>query len=134
MIKLIIGEKGSGKTKQLVGMINESCKSTDGNVVCIEKGMNLTFDIDHKCRLIDMDEFSISGYDMLYGFIAGVLASNFDIQKLYIDGILQIGGHDLEGLGDLLGELNILASDDTELIITVSSNEAALPASVKQHI
>lgn len=134
MIKLIIGEKGSGKTKQLVDMINESCKSSEGNIVCIEKGMKLTFDIDHKCRLIDMDEFSIAGYDMLYGFVAGILAGNYDIEKLYIDGILQIGGHDLEGLGDLLGELDILASDDTELIITVSSDETLLPESVKQHI
>lgn len=134
MIKLIIGEKGSGKTKQMVSMINEACQSSDGNIVCIEKGMKLTFDIDHKCRLVDMDEFSISGYDMLYGFIAGILAGNYDIQKLYIDGILQVGGHDLEGLGDLLGELDILASDDTEVIITISSDESTLPETVKQHI
>lgn len=133
MIKLIIGEKGSGKTKQLVNLINETCKKTDGSVVCIEKGMKLTYDIDHKCRLIDMDEFNIAGYDMLYGFIAGILAGNYDIKELFIDGILQIGNHDLEGLGELLSELDILAGEEITLFITVSSTEDALPASVKQH-
>ena len=72
MIQLIVGGKGSGKTKKMIDMINDSAKTTPGNIVCIEKSMKLTYDIDHAARLIDVDEYKISGYDMLYGFIAGI--------------------------------------------------------------
>ena len=90
MIKLIVGTKGSGKTKAMVDMINNATQTTTGNVVVIEKCMNLTYHIDYKARLIDMDEYKISGYDMLYGFISGVLAGNYDITELYVDGILKV--------------------------------------------
>ena len=69
MIQLIIGGKGSGKTKKMIDMINESAKTTPGNIVCIEKSMKLTYDIDHNARLIDVDEYKIEGYEMLYGFM-----------------------------------------------------------------
>lgn len=134
MIKLIVGGKGSGKTKQMVDMINESIKTTSGNIVCIEKGMKLTYDLDHKCRLIDMDEYHINGYDMLYGFIAGIFAGNYDIVELYVDGILKIGKHDLDGLGALLKELQALAGDSIKLVITVSSDIETLPESVKMYL
>ena len=78
MIQLIVGGKGSGKTKKMIDMINASAKTTPGNIVCIEKSMKLTYDIDHSARLIDVDEYSIDGYDMLYAFIAGVLAGNYE--------------------------------------------------------
>ena len=81
MIQLIVGGKGSGKTKKMIDMINASAKTTPGNIVCIEKCMKLTYDIDHSARLIDVDEYSIDGYDMLYGFIAGVLAGTMILWK-----------------------------------------------------
>ena len=90
MIQLIVGGKGSGKTKKMIDMINDSAKTTPGNIVCIEKSMKLTYDIDHAARLIDVDEYKISGYDMLYGFIAGILAGNYDIVEVYLDGVLKL--------------------------------------------
>ena len=89
MIQLIVGGKGSGKTKKMIDMINDSAKTTPGNIVCIEKSMKLTYDIDHAARLIDVDEYKISGYDMLYGFIAGILVGivflkkGFSLQRSY---------------------------------------------------
>ena len=74
MIKLIVGTKGTGKTKTMIDHINTVTKSTTGNVVVLEKSMQLTFDIDHAARLVDLDGYGISGYEMLYGFVAGVLA------------------------------------------------------------
>ena len=79
MIKLIVGTKGTGKTKTMIDHINTVTKSTTGNVVVLEKSMQLTFDIDHAARLVDLDGYGISGYEMLYGFVAGVLAGNYDI-------------------------------------------------------
>lgn len=134
MISLIVGGKGSGKTKKMIDQINESAKTTPGNIVCIEKSMKLTYDIDHAARLIDVDEYKIGNYDMLYGFIAGILAGNYDIVEVYVDGILKLGNNDLEGLGVLLAKLDMLAGEGVKLIITVSADEAALPESIKKYL
>ncbi|MEG0486088.1 MAG: hypothetical protein RR576_11645 [Oscillospiraceae bacterium] len=134
MISLIVGGKGSGKTKKMIDQINESAKTTPGNIVCIEKSMKLTYDIDHAARLIDVDEYKIGNYDMLYGFVAGILAGNYDIVEVYIDGVLKLGDHDLEGLGTLLAKLDILSGEGVKLIVTVSSDEAALPDSVRKYL
>ena len=72
MIKLIVGAKGSGKTKTMIDMINNATKTTSGNIVVIEKSMKLTTEINHAARLLDADEYDINGADMLYGFVAGV--------------------------------------------------------------
>jgi len=123
MIQLIVGGKGSGKTKKMIDMINDSAKTTPGNIVCI----------DHAARLIDVDEYKISGYDMLYGFIAGILAGNYDIVEVYLDGVLKLGNHDLDGLGKLLDELNVLAGDGVKVVVTVSADMDVLPESVKKY-
>jgi hypothetical protein len=90
MIKLIIGKKGAGKTKRLVELVNSAAETSLGNVVCIEKGDKLKFDIKYQCRLIDADQYAISDAQSLYGFIAGILASNHDVTDLFIDSALKI--------------------------------------------
>lgn len=134
MIKLIVGGKGSGKTKAMIDMINESAKTTPGNIVCIEKSMKLTYDIDHAARLIDVDEYNIQGYETLYGFVAGILAGNYDIVEVYVDGILKIGNQDVVGLGELLDRFNALTGDNIKLIVTVSADASILPESVKKYM
>lgn len=134
MIKLIVGGKGSGKTKAMIDMINASAETTPGNIVCIEKSMKLTYDVSHAVRLIDVDEYGISGYDALYGFVAGVLAGNYDIVEVYIDGVLKIGNHDLSNLGDLLEKLDKIVSENTKLVLTVSAHEDVLPVAVKKYL
>lgn len=134
MVTLIVGSRGSGKTKQMIEMINNSVKTAQGNIVCIEKGMKLTYDLDHKCRLIDMEEYKIHGYEMLYGFMAGILAGNYDITELYVDGILKVGERDLQGLGDLLDKLEELAGENVKFIVTVSSDEDTLPPGVRKYL
>ena len=78
MLKLIVGTKGSGKTKTMIDMIDKATKTTSGNIVVIEKCMKLTTEINHAARLVDVDEYGVVGADMLYGFVAGVLAGNYD--------------------------------------------------------
>ena len=134
MINLIVGGKGSGKTKKMIDMINASAKTTPGNIFCIEKSMKLTYDIDHAARLIDVDEYKINGYNMLYGFVAGILAGNYDIVEVYLDGVLKLGNHDLDGLGVLLDELAALTGDSIKMVVTVSADLEALPESVKKYL
>lgn len=130
MIKLIIGSKGSGKTKVLIEKVNNSAKTTSGDVVCIEQGMKLTFELDHKVRLIDAEEYNIKGYDAFYGFVTGVLACNYDIKEIYVDGILKIGNKDIDGLGVLLEKLYKQVPADVTILFTVSADEKDLPDSI----
>ena len=134
MIKLITGTKGSGKTKAMIEMINKAAETTPGNIVCIEKSMKLTYDVSHAVRLIDVDEYKISGYEMLYGFVAGVLAGNYDIVEVYIDGILKIGGGDMEGLETLLKKLESLSKGSVNFVITVSADVDAMTPGVKAYL
>ncbi len=133
MINLIPGKKGTGKTKILVDSIKEAVTTCKGNVVCIERGMKLTYDIPHKVRLVDAEEYGISSFDAFYGFVAGMLAGNYDIQEVYVDGILKIGGRDYEALGAMIEKLAMLAKD-IKIVLTVSADVEELPAKVKAFI
>lgn len=132
MIKLIVGPKGAGKTKTMIDMINAAVKTTQGNIVVIEKSMKLTTDINHAARLLDVDEYGIQGADMLYGFVAGVLAGNYDITELFIDGTLKIVDHDMAAAAALLAKIDAITKD-VEVIVTISSAEDALPEGIKKY-
>lgn len=134
MIKLITGKKGTGKTKILIDQINDAVKSTNGNLVCIEKGDNVRRSISFRVRWCDTESFAIEGYDAFYGFVAGMLAGNFDIQDVFVDGILKIGGRDYDAFGTLLEKLDKLTGNDATVVFTVSADAEELPESVKQFI
>ncbi len=132
MIKLIVGPKGAGKTKTMIDMINAAVKTTEGNIVVIEKSMKLTTDINHAARLLDVDEYHVEGADMLYGFVAGVLAGNYDITELFIDGLLKIVDHNMDAAAALLAKIDSI-TNGVEVIVTISSAEEALPESIKKY-
>ena len=92
MVKLIVGLKGSGKTKQLIELVNQACEEEHGDIVCIESGAKLTYDIPHKVRLIEASMYEFDGYDFLKGFISGLHSANYDISHIFIDSILRIIG------------------------------------------
>ena len=135
MIKLIVGKKGSGKTKILVDMVNNAAKTTDGNVVCVEQKPKLTYDLDHSVRLLDVVNYDISGFDAFYGYVAGLLSGNYDITELYVDTILKICGQDLNALGEFFDKINKVAEQaNTKLVFTVSADVSELPDSVKKYL
>ncbi len=134
MIQVITGRKGSGKTKILLGMIDDAVKASTGDIICIEKCMKLTYSVNHKVRRVDAERYNINGFDMLYGFVAGVLAGNYDIKEVFVDGILKIGGRNFDELGKLLEKLDILTGDDVQMIITVSEDNDSLPESVLKYL
>lgn len=134
MIKLITGKKGTGKTKVLIDQINDAVKSTNGNIVCIEKGDNIRRSISFRVRWCDTESFAIESYDAFYGFVAGMLAGNFDIKDVFVDGILKIGGRDYNALGNLFEKLDKLTGDEANVIFTVSADNDELPESVKRFI
>ena len=94
MLKLIIGVKGTGKTKALINLVNTASAESKGDVVCIEKGAKLRFDVKSTVRLIDTEEYFVADAEALYGFIAGIFASNHDITDLFVDSALKICNND----------------------------------------
>ena len=90
MVKLFMGLKGSGKTKQLIELVHNAVEVEHGDVVCIEMGTKLTYDIPHKVRLIDASQYSVNGYDFFKGFISGIHSANYDVTHIFIDSLLKI--------------------------------------------
>ena len=132
MIKMFIGGKGSGKTKALIELVNTATANSNGSVVCIEKGDKLTHDITYKARLIDTDEYAISTATGLYGFIAGVLASNSDITDIFVDSALKIIGNDVEGFIAVLKRLEAITAN-VNLVMTASIAVEDCPAEIKAY-
>ena len=94
MVKVIMGLKGSGKTKKLLASINEALVNASGDVVCIEYGKKLTYDVNYRVRLVDSQEYAVCSSDMLKGFLSGLHAGNFDITNVYIDNLYKTIGTD----------------------------------------
>jgi len=132
MVKIITGTSGSGKTKVLVDKINDTIRTANGSVVCIEKGAKLTYDLSYKVRLVDADRFAIATAEAFYGFIAGMLASNYDISDIFVDGILRICGRDFNEISTMFEKLDKL-TDGATLLFTVSADDADLPESILKY-
>ena len=134
MLKLIIGVKGTGKTKQLIELVNSASEQSKGSVVCIEKGTKLTYDIKHTARLIDTEQYGICDAQSLYGFLAGIIASNHDVTDIYIDSALKICQNDEASLDKLLDEVNALCEKhEFNCIMTVSIEAEKASEKIKKY-
>ena len=133
MLKLIDGTKGNGKTKTMIDKIDNAVKTTSDNKVLIQKCMKLTTESIHSARLVDVDEYSVAGADMLYGVVAGVLAGNYDNTELFLDGILRITDHDMAAAAKVLNAIDKITSN-IEVVVTVSANAADLPEDLKKFV
>ncbi len=132
MIKLFIGAKGSGKTKTLIELVNSAASTSKGSVVCIEKGDKLIHDVTYKARLIDTNNYAICDAEALYGFVAGILASNSDITDIFVDSALKICGNDTDAFEKMLGKLETI-SKDVNLVMTSSIAVEECPAGIKAY-
>ena len=124
MVRLIMGVKGSGKTKQLIELINNAAKDEPGNVVCIEANRNMTYDIHYHIRLIDAQEYKLNNYDLFRGFISGLCAGNYDITHVFIDNLSTTVGREVDAETetflnwlDVFGEKN-----NVKFTVTVSAD------------
>lgn len=131
MISIILGHKGSGKTKRLISCVNEAVESSKGNVVCVEKETKLTYDVNYRARLIATDEYEVKGYQAFYGFLAGVCAGNHDITDVLVDATLRIGGRNYDELASFLESIYELASkNEKNFVFTISADKEELPVSI----
>ena len=133
MIKLFIGAKGSGKTKTLIDLTNEAAEASKGSVVCIEKGDKLKHEITYKARLIDTDYYKVADAGSLYGFVAGILASNSDITDIFVDSALKICGDDVCAFSAMLPKVEAIANG-VNIVMTVSIAVDDCPDSIKAYV
>lgn len=134
MIQLIIGNKGSGKTKRIIEMVNSTAQSSKGDVVCIEQGDTLTYSVSHDVRLIDSNGYGISGYSEYFAFLSGICAGDHDVTHVFGDATLRIGGRDYNAFASFLDRLSVLSEESNIIFIfTVSCDESELPPKVFEH-
>ena len=135
MIHLIMGLKGSGKTKKLIDAINAAVAEAHGDVVCIEYGRKLTYDVTYKVRLVDSKEYGINNAEMLKGFLSGLHAGNFDITNVYIDNLYKTIGTDrAAGEAFILWCAEFAQINNMNITITVSDDPAEASEAVKQYL
>lgn len=135
MISLIIGKKGTGKTKVLVEHVNDAVHVSSGNVVCVEKETKLTYDVNYRARLVATDVFSISGYDAFYGFLSGICAGDHDITDIFVDATFRIA-NDRSGdaLAAFLKKVDGLSKiSDTKFTFTISTDLEDLPEAMFEY-
>ena len=136
MVRVIMGNKGSGKTKQMIEMINGAVHSEHGNVVCIERGNKLTYDLHSKIRLIESSEYAIDSFTFLRGFLSGLYASNYDLTYVFIDSLCKIVPSDPESpeVEQFLDWLNAFAHDKgLKFTVTISADASLATEGVKKY-
>ena len=135
MIGGIFGEKGTGKTKKILDMANQSIQSAKGNTIFIDDDTSYIYDLSTKARFINASDYGITTPKMLYGFLCGLAASDFDLEAVYIDGLLRIIGHELDSLEGLFDDLkSFSAKHNLNIIMSVTGSKETVPAFLKAYI
>ena len=135
MIHVIMGLKGSGKTKKLLDSVQEAVSNASGDVVCIEFGKKLTYDVNYRVRLVDSKEYGISNPCMLKGVLSGLHAGNFDITHVYIDNLYKTIGNDrAEGEAFILWCSEFAKANNMEITVTVSDDPALASEEIKKFL
>ena len=135
MIHVIMGLKGSGKTNKLIDSIHAAVATANGDVVCIEYGKKLTYDVNYRVRLVDSEEYGICSLDMLKGFLSGLHAGNFDITHVYIDNLYKTIGNDrAAGEAFVIWCAEFAKANNMEITVTISDDPAAASEAMKQYL
>ncbi len=134
MVKLLIGEKGTGKTKKLIDCVNAALDSSNGHVVCIEKDDLLRYQISYRVRLLAASNYGIDGCDAFYGFLSGLCAGDHDITDILVDATLKIVGRNYDEVCDFLAKVaNLSKLTGTQFTFTISTEKDNLPAKVFEY-
>lgn len=134
MIRILIGPKGTGKTKTFIDLANDALNTEKGNVICITKGTRHTFDISSGIRLANTDDFDITSANALYGFISGMIAQNYDITHIFIDSITKITNTTLAEFSEMLPDIEKLAEKfNVCFTVAISEEKASAPENVMKY-
>lgn len=135
MIKIIMGLQGHGKTKQIIELANRAVENESNNVVCIERGTKLTYDISHQARLVDVSNYPITSFERLKAFICGIYSANFDISHIFIDSLFKVVQSDsIEETENFLAWLKEFGDvNKINFTITISADESKATETIKRY-
>lgn len=135
MLKLIVGLKGSGKTKTIVSLANQRLEETKGDVVFIEKGTKLIHEVKYQARLLDTDEYLINNAAKLYGFVVGNFGGNHDVTDIFVDSALKICGNNMAEFSEFIDNIvEFSSTHSVNFVITSSIAVEDLPEKFKQYL
>ena len=135
MIQLIVGNKGKGKTKQLLDKVNADVLTANGNIVYIDKSTKHMFELNNKVRLIDVSEFPVENYDQFIGFLLGIVSQDHDLEQVYFDGFLELAKISENEVENVLSKFEKIADNyNINLVMSISIDEKDFPESMKSYI
>lgn len=134
MIKLIVGVKGTGKTKALIEDVNKATETSKGSVVCLECGKDLGYEIKPQARLVDVKEFGINSGDAIYGFVSGICAANYDVTDLFVEHALRICGGDINEFEKFVTKLDKVLDKSINCVMIASIDSEKLPEALKKYV
>ena len=135
MVKVIMGARGTGKTKKMVDLVNKAVNEEAGNVVCIEKGQNLRYNIKYSAKLIDISDYPMAlSYDTIFAYICGVYTGNYDITHMFIDSLYKLTGEDDDAKAvEFLDKLDRFSeATGLKFTIMISADDATAPEGIKK--
>ena len=136
MVRVIMGAKGTGKTKQLIDMINYAAENESGNVVCVEMGKKLVFDVSPAVRLVESSDFAADNFTFFKGFISGMYASNYDLTHVFVDSLCKIipSEPDSAEVEEFLGWLDRFSEQNqVKFTITISADISLATEALKAY-
>ena len=134
MISLIIGNKGSGKTKKILDMANAAIKEYKGDVIFVDDDNRYMFDLRHEVRFVNAGEYGTDSPAMFFGFLCGMLAQNFDISVIFIDAFLKLIKTDIENAEDFFARLDKLSvKHNVQFVLSVNVDDAVAPEFLKKY-
>ena len=135
MIEIIAGEKGKGKTKQLLDKVNSEIKNVSGNIVYLDKSTKHMYELNNKVRLIDVSQYMIDNSDEFIGFICGILSQDHDLQQMYLDSFLKIASLEGKDITTAIAKLEkISEAFKVDFVLSISVDESALPEVLKKNV
>lgn len=135
MVKLIVGKKGKGKTKEILKMVNTEIKKVDGNIVYLDKCDQFMYELNNKVRLIDTSEYSLENSDEFVGFLQGILSQDHDLQQMYLDSFLKIASVDESNIEKVVAKLEKISDNyKVDFILSVSMSQDEISEDLKQKV
>ncbi len=135
MVQLIVGNKGKGKTKQLLDRVNSAIKEANGNIVYLDKSSKHMYDLNNKVRLIDVSTYPLRNCSEFIGFVCGIVSQDHDLEQMYLDSFLKIAQLEGQDITDALEELKKIGElFNVNFTISISLDEKDIPETLKENI
>lgn len=135
MVQLIVGNKGKGKTKQLLDKVNSEIKDITGNIVYLDKSTKHMYELNNKVRLIDVSQYMITNSDAFVGFVCGIISQDHDLQQMYFDSFLKISALEGQDISDAIAKLEkVSEAFSVDFVLSVSVDESELPEALKSKV